>query len=784
MLVALLLHAQLAATAPIETSAPAGLTIYSGRANEVNVRVPRLAADDVTVDGALTEGVWQQAALLTGFSEFSPQDGLPAADSTEVLVWYSPNAIYFGVRAFEPHGAVHATLADRDKIGADDNVQIMLGTFHDRRQAYVFAVNPLGVQMDGTIVEQGQSLTGGWTPTLSGRVAPDLSQDFIFSSKGRLTPYGYEIEIRIPLKSLKYQSGDAQSWDFNVVREIQHSGHEDSWTPAKRANTSFLGQSGTLDGLSGLSRGLVLDVNPSVTQRLSGAPGSRGWTYDRGSPQIGGRVQWGITNTLTANAAVNPDFAEVESDASQIVIDPRDALFFAEKRPFFLEGLDAFNTPHHLIYTRRIVHPDAALKLTGKVAGTTIGLLSAADDRSLSPLGNDRAFYNVLRAQRDLGGQSRVGVAYTDRVLGTDYNRVADVDGRIVFGDVYSASFQAAESFDRLSGVARKAPLWEGIFARDGKELGLRYSITGIGEDFRARSGFITRSGITRAALDHRATWFGAHGSMLESLTGDVLLADQWEYSHFFHQGDAQNKQFHLSGNAVLRGGWNVGIGFYLETFGFDQVLYSDYRILSPTGDTLPFTGRPRITNHDYVATLSTPQWSKFNANLLYVGGQDENFFEWAQANIDLLQLELNVRLSDRARVQGTFNYQDYWRRSDGSLAGRTLIPRVKLEYQITRAVFMRLVGEYDLNETADLRDETRTDFPLIIGGELASAQRSRSLHGDYLFSYQPTPGTVVFLGYGSQAIGAPDPAQRFAWQPLRRANDYFFAKFSYLLRI
>ena len=96
----------------------------------------------------------------------------------------------------------------------------------------------------------------------------------------------------------------------------------------------------------------------------------------------------------------------------------------------------------------------------------------------------------------------------------------------------------------------------------------------------------------------------------------------------------------------------------------------------------------------------------------------------------------------------------------------------------------MRLVGEYDLNETADLRDETRTDFPLIIGGELASAQRSRSLHGDYLFSYQPTPGTVVFLGYGSQAIGAPDPAQRFAWQPLRRANDYFFAKFSYLLRI
>ncbi|HZD85359.1 MAG TPA: DUF5916 domain-containing protein, partial [Gemmatimonadaceae bacterium] len=341
-------------------------TTYIGRENQLHVRIPRLTAD-VVVDGFLNEPVWQQADVLTGFSEFSPQDGIPSADSTQVLVWYSPTAMYFGIRAFEPHGAVHATLADRDKIASDDNVQILLGTFHDHRQAYVFGVNPFGVQMDGTIVEQGQVLTGGWTPTLSGRVAPDLSQDFVFSSKGRLTDYGYEIEIRIPLKSLKYQSGDEQSWDLNIVREVQHSGHEDSWVPAKRSNTSFLAQSGTLDGLTGLTRGLVLDVNPSVTEKVTGGPGPNGWGYDRASPQLGGRVQWGITNTLTLNGAVNPDFAEVESDAGQFVIDPRQALYFPEKRPFFLEGLDQFNTPHNLIYTRRIVKPDAALKLTGKV---------------------------------------------------------------------------------------------------------------------------------------------------------------------------------------------------------------------------------------------------------------------------------------------------------------------------------------------------------------------------------------------------------------------------------
>ncbi|MFL5597442.1 MAG: DUF5916 domain-containing protein, partial [Gemmatimonadaceae bacterium] len=483
--------------------------VYIGRENQLHVRIPRIEAD-LAIDGVLDEPVWQEAAVLTGFSEFSPQDGIPAVDSTQVLVWYSPNAVHFGIRAFEPHGAPHATLADRDKIAADDNVQILLGTFHDHRQAYVFAVNPLGVQMDGTLVEQGQNLIGGLTPTLSGRAAPDLSQDFVFSSKGRLTDYGYEVEIRIPLKSLKYQSGDEQSWDLNVVRRVQHSGHEDSWAPAKRANASFLAQSGSLEGLTRLSRGLVLDVNPSLTQKVTGASTPGGWSYDRSSPQLGGRVQWGITNTLTLNGAVNPDFAEVESDAGQFVFDPRQALFFPEKRPFFLEGLEAFNTPHNLVYTRRIVQPDAALKLTGKVAGTSIGLLSAADDRTLSPLGRDRPVYNILRAQRDIGGQSRIGIAYTDRIMGGDYNRVADVDGRIVFHDVYSTSFQAAGSFDKSGGVVRNAPLWESVFARNGKKFGLRYVLTGISEDFRARSGFISRPGIVHAAVDHHATWFGA----------------------------------------------------------------------------------------------------------------------------------------------------------------------------------------------------------------------------------------------------------------------------------
>jgi hypothetical protein len=372
-------------------------------------------------------------------------------------------------------------------------------------------------------------------------------------------------------------------------------------------------------------------------------------------------------------------------------------------------------------------------------------------------------------------------------VLAGDYNRVADVDGRVLFADVYNVSFQLAESYTRQSGQFTRAPLWESIASRNGKRFGFRYTLTGIDDNFRALSGFISRPGVVHAGVDHRATWFGERGHLLETLTGDLLLDDQWQYAHFVRRGDAQDKKLHVSTSAGLRGGWTLGGGVYWETFGFDDKLYANYRIERTVGtrvDTIPFTGVPRIPNRDYVLTLSTPQLQAFNGTLLYVFGQDENFFEWAQANINYVSLSANVRPSDRIRVTGTLDYEDFRRRTDHSVVGRNAIPRLKAEYQLSRSIFLRAVGEYDLAEHDDLRDETRTNMPLIIGGKKAIATRSGTLHGDYLFSYRPNPGTVFFVGYGGQSDAVPNPADRFNWQPLVRTSDYFFVKYSYLWRL
>jgi hypothetical protein len=367
---------------------------------------------------------------------------------------------------------------------------------------------------------------------------------------------------------------DVQSWGLNVVRQVQHSGHEDSWAPARRAGLTFLGQSGTLEGLTDLRRGLVLDVNPEVTQRTSGAPtlqpGTGQWAYSAERPSLGANVRWGVTNNLTLNGTGNPDFSQIEADASQLSFDPRQALFFAEKRPFFLDGLESFSTPHNLIYTRRVVQPVGAAKLTGKVSGTSVAFMSAVDQATDSSVSGDRPVLYVLRVQRDVGTSSKLGFAYTDRMNGSAWNRVADVDGTYLFG-VYSAQAQYAQSFTRQADGRRvDAPLWHAGVNRNGRHLAFSYSLDGVHEDFRAANGFISRNGVVNGSVDQRYTWFGGRGALFEAITFNPGYFSTWRYRSFVHHGDAIEKKLHFNLNTTLRGGWNAGVGYFAETFGFD----------------------------------------------------------------------------------------------------------------------------------------------------------------------------------------------------------------------
>ncbi len=766
--------------------------VYNGRQGQTSVHIPRL--DDLElIDGTLNDPVWQQAAVLTGFSEYTPIDGLPAEDSTEVLVWYSHKAIYFGIRAFEPHSVVHYKLADRDRIDADDNVQIILSPFLHARQAMVFAVNPLGIQEDGTITEgvrTGTRFSTGTTQT--GRPTTDLSPDFVFESKGHVTASGYETVVRIPFRSIKYQSTDPQDWGINILREVQHSGHEQTWVPTKIAAASFLTQSGTIVGLTGLERGLVLDLNPFVTEKVTGdSARPNPWRYNADRPAFGGNIRWGITNNLTLNGTYRPDFAEVESDATKIQLDPRYAVSYPEKRPFFLDGLEQYNTPNNLIYTRAIEAPIAATKLTGKIGGATIAYLGAQDQEDSSATGAGHPIFNVLRVWEDLGSASQIGGAFTDKEQGGSYSRMGSIDARFAFLGVYSVAAQAGTSETRDSGGTGTSagPIWYTRFMRAGHTFGMDYTFRQIDPQFVAASGFISRVGVGTLSLDHRLTLYNAPGSFIETYGGDIRLANTYGGRALTGLQGAEDRRWQFNTTASIRGGWRIGAAIYLESYGYDPQLYADYYTAQKIGLTTTYTPFPHqhsIPNTDYVLNLTTPQFAHFSASFVWVGGRDENFFEWSAANVSLPSLAVTWQPTQQLRFNATYNAQVNHRHTDGSLVEAQYLPRIDAEYQLSRVIFFRLIGQYNAVYEDSLRDDSRSNLPIFIKDPTtgvftrATAVNSNVLTGSVLFSYQPVPGTVAFFGYGNDSF---EPSAMHFTGLTRRA-DSFFVKLSYLFRM
>ena len=766
--------------------------VFSGRSRQLEVRIPRMDAA-ITVNGILDEAPWGQAALLTGFSQFLPTDQLASTDSTEVLVWYSPTAIHFGIRAFSPPGSVNAQLSDRDKIQSDDFVQIILNTFNDGRQAFVFGVNALGVQSDGTINEGVRPANGrGDNFGALGSAQTDLSANFAFDSKGRVTDYGYAVEVRIPFKSLRYQGSDVQDWGLQVVRQVQHLGHQDTWTPARRDAASFLTQSGTLKGLRGLSRGLVIDLNPSVVARQTGVEKENGsWGYTPDGPEYGATMKWGITNNMTLNGTVNPDFSQIEADVVAFQFDPRQALFYPERRPFFLEGIENFSAPNGLIHTRSISQPDVAIKLAGKAAGTNLALLSGLDDRSTSLDSTGHPLVNIVRAVRDIGNQSRLGLTYTDRIDGDNVNRVFGLDSRLVARKIWSLSLAGALSRTSSADTTLTAPLWSATLGRSGRTYSLNAQINAVDRDFTARAGFIGRKDVVNYVVANSWSFYRPKGSRVETFSVGVRGQQTGAYDAFVRGRASQDRKLHFTSTAALRGGWRLNGGVLFENFGFDRNLYANYYVERDLGsgrkDTVKFTGAgdPRLHNVGLLTTIATPEWGKFSADVFYIGGKDENFDEWQSGLIHFLTLNLRYRPTNKLRMEGQYQHQQFVRWKEGSTVKLRRVPRLKTEYQLTRSIFFRFVGQYDALRTLDLRDDERTNFPLLSRNDDGSFSRlsgitQNRIRADWLFSYQPTPGTVFFVGYG----GTLADQETFRFRGLERDFDRFFVKWSYLYRL
>ena len=757
-------------------------TVYDGRSNRVRVDIPRIDSA-ATVDGSMDERAWSHAARLTGFSQYQPVDGRPAEEPTEVLVWYSADAVWFGIKAKELHGnVVRATKANRDDIASEDHVQILLDTENGRQLAFLFGVNALGVQQDGTRSAQfaggagGASATGGGFRNinpLDGTV--DLNPDYFFESKGRLVPGGYEVEVRIPFKSLRYQDARVQSWGIHILRRVQHSGFQDTWAPAVRANANFLAQSGTLDGLHDMRRGLVLEATPTMTARLDGAHGVGGDSDYDGNTEFGADARWGIRQNLTLNATVNRDFSQVEADVGQVLLNERFALFYPEKRPFFLDGLELFDAPNQLIYTRRIVAPRGGLKLAGKLGGTNVAAMAVQDDEGYSWSGRHHPVFGVARLRRDIGRSYTFGSVLTAREDGDYYSRLAAADFRLYHSKLYFLQLQAGQSWTDSIGGKHGGSLVQADWDRTGRAWGFHYTVRGVEPGFNAAAGFVNRTGLLEARTFNRFSFYGAKDALVQTYGTFVQASRAWDYS----SGRPLIETFEsLSPSATLRGGWQLSGSLARSGFAYDAADYSGLAILRGVADTAAFAV-PGFESDQYNGSVrvTTPTLKFISATAGMGFGKTPIFREASPGRSTRMDGAIDLRPTTSVRASLQFSRLMLDRSHDNSRFSSETIPRLKVEYQMTRSIFFRLVGQYAARSRSPLQD--RDGNPILVGGVLDAGTKSNEFTTDWLFSYRPVPGTLAYFGYGATMV---EPNE-FRFRDLERTRDGFFGKLSYLFR-
>ncbi len=764
-------------TAALVTATIPTPPVYSGGDGELDVEIPRIEKPDIDIDGRLEEAVWSQAARLTGFTQYEPVEGAPVTEETEVLVLYSSEAIYFGIRAYDNEpDLIMARLVQRDRSAfVDDWIRIMLDTFDDQRQAYVFYVNPLGIQTDGLWIEGIDR--GGMS------VSIDFNPDFIWDSDGRVTEDGWVAEIRIPYVSLRFNPVTRQNWGVNIAREVKRKGFKQSWAPLTRNIANTLAQGGKFVGLRDLKPRRLKEINPVVTGKRTGLREDD--VFNRGSldPEFGVNGRLGITQNLILDATYNPDFSHIEADAFQITVNERFDIFYPEKRPFFLEGTEVFRTPKRLVYTRRVLDPVGGAKLTGKVGDFNLGYLGSIDEGQVT-LGEseNRDIFNFFRLRKDMGeAGSTLGMLVTDRSeLGGAYtNRVISGDMRYLFKERYTLTAQYAGSSTSDSGNGRVRPLVYAALDRSGRNFSWQARFEDIHPEFRADSGYIRRLGDTQLFGSGRYTFERSPGALLERYGFELRADSYFDHDEFWGGATPYEAEIELQPSFTFRGGRSLGMVFRNGYFRFRPEIYSGYEIEAPGGTAESFQVPEPLEN--MLAWAVFPRVRVNNAlNLdgrVYI--REVPIYTEASRGFNILiEPGLNLKLTTSLSFELSYTYSRLYRQKDDSIFSTSNIGYLRAQYQFSKALLARVIAQYNLNESDMLRDPT-TGQPLLIDGSRVEAIDEGDFQGQVLVSYEPSPGTIVYVGYSFLREGI-DTYDISKMDPMA---DGLFVKFSYLFR-
>ncbi len=677
----------------------------------------------IEIDGDLTDAGWQDASRIDRFWETNRnENGEPPAKSVAWIA-YDDRYFYVALELTDPDPkSIRAFFADRDSVPSDtDYAGILIDSAHDGKTGYLFVVNPNNVQYDSI----NSDVTG-----------ENSSVDLFWDSAAKGTPTGWTVEMRIPFSSLRYGKGDPQTWGVMLYRNYPRDFRYQMFSaPIPRGQSCFVCNENALVGLAGLPTGGHYVVAPYAAANQPWAPeGEVGSPLEKGDfdYDVGGDFKWLPNANHAIDATINPDFSQVESDASQVTANERFALFFAEKRPFFLEGLDLLTSPLQVVYTRTITSPRWGARATGHFGSMAYTAL-VADDRGggsvIIPGPQNSTF-----ADQDFS--SRVGIGRVRREFGPSFvsflATLRESEGNS-HSRVYGPDFQWRKGGDLVTGqfllndTRTPNDPASGISERDGRQLRshgaylehlrtrkgyeIFTSYTDIGDDFRADVGFLPQVGYREGVSQYTRFWYPKHGPFRSVRPGFAV-----------RYGEDSSGRLLLS-RVVPK------LSFDGAHNSFSEISYKFERVRS--GD--------RIFDRQYVEYYAEISPSRRFGQISLEGfiGDDVDFGNSRPGKGGSVKLTSVIRPGQHLELQlsATKRWLDV-------NSGRFLtvdLARLRANYNFNSRAFLRLIGE-EIRTEVDLARK-----PVPVPGK----ERKKERTGSALLGYKLNWQTVLFLGVG-----------------------------------
>jgi hypothetical protein len=728
------------------------------------VRIPKLdrapSLEDF-LEMKPSPGMEGKLLKLTGFTQRIPRDGDPVSQRTETYLGYDDQNFYAIFVSFdEDPGLIRARMTPRENFRGDDKVDLFLDTFHDERRGYVFTCNALGVQMDGR-----------WTEGRSGGNF-DSSFDALWHSSGRITDRGYVVWMEIPFKSLRFPALEEQEWGIVMIRWIPRNNESSTWPWVTTRIQGRLNQGATLSGIENIAPGRSILLIPFGFLRSYRTLDARDpeqvvFASKSADPDAGLDAKFVIKNRFALDVALNPDFSQVESDEPQITVNRRFEVFFPEKRPFFLENADFFETPINLFFSRRIADPQFGLRLTGKQGPWAIGTLIADDQapgkRVLpdDPLSGTRAKFGVVRINRDLFREGTVGILYTDREYEGSFNRVGGLDARFKLDPNWIATLHAATSSTQLlNGTRLSGPAYNASIRREGRQYTQETEYLDVSPGFRTDVGFVRRTNIRR--ISHETGYrFRPEGDYLISWGPSVDALGIWDHSGTRLDWEVETgMSWEFNRQTMFEIAWIPGQE-RLRPEDFDGLPESrDY-----SKDRWEFS-----FSSQYIPEVNLQVESSFGKaiNLAPVGEMSPE-----PATVTEAEFVLTLRPNPHLRNDNTYILSRLTDTGTGDSIFNNHIFRSKWNWQFNREIAIRLIFQYDA---------------VLTNTHLTSLDTEKNFNADFLFTYLVNPWSALYIGYNSNfrnvdLIPTSFGSSLVTTDEFLNNSRQFFIKFSYLFQ-